>query len=303
MQIANKRAFVTGAASGIGKETALALAGAGADVLASDVNAGGLAELQAHAARKGVQLRTAQLDVTDRAAYEALAAELTAQGRMPHIVVNNAGVAYIASVLETPREAWERLLRINVMGIVNGTQVFGSWMVHQPGQCSIVNVCSAVTAAPALNLAAYSATKCAVEGLTEVLAMELAGARVHVMSVHPGIINTPIVHDSRSIGPSISEEQVAGLQKFYAQIGCHPRVVAEAIVAGIMRERAKLFVGPTAKLSALARRFLPTRVKRRLTVANAVKIGFWRPPARAGIRTAPFHLKSFAKWSLRRGPA
>jgi len=159
MQIANKRAFATGAASGIGRETALALARAGADVLATDVCADGLAELQAAASREGLKLRTAPLDVTDRAAYDALAAELKTEDRMPHIVVNNAGVAYIASILETAPDVWERLLRINVMGIVNGCQAFGAWMARSPGQCSIVNVSSAVSAAPVPNLGAYAATK------------------------------------------------------------------------------------------------------------------------------------------------
>jgi len=120
-----------------------------------------------------------------------------------------------------------------------------------------------------------------------VLAAELAGARVHVMSVHPGIINTPIVHDAGGIGPSVSAQQVAGLQKYYAQNGCHPRVVADAIVAAIRRERAKLFVGPAAKLSAFARRSLPDGLKRRLTLANAIKIGFWQPAPRPHLAHAP----------------
>ena len=281
MQIANKRAFVTGAASGIGKETALALARAGANVLATDVDADGLAGLQAQADRDALRLRAARLDVTDRAAYEALAAELKAQDRLPHIVVNNAGVAHLATVLETAPEIWERLLRINVMGVVNGCQVFGPWMARVLGQCSIVNISSGVSAAPMPNLGAYAATKCAVEGLTEALALELAQTGIHVMSVHPGVINTPIVHDARGIGPSMTAEHVAALQKHYAENGCHPRVVGEAIVAAIGQRRAKLFVGPAAKLAAFARRFLPNGMKRRLTLANAVKIGFWRPDANA----------------------
>jgi len=116
MKISGKRAFITGAASGIGKETALVLAQAGADVLATDISREALAGLEAQAARENLAIRTAQLDVTNRAAYETLAAGLHSAGQMPHIAVNNAGVVYIGSLFETAPATWERLLNINVMG-------------------------------------------------------------------------------------------------------------------------------------------------------------------------------------------
>lgn len=276
MDIGNLDAFVTGAASGIGRETALALARAGARVTATDLDQKGLAALADDGARAKLDIQTAMLDVTDRQTYEALAQALGAQGRSPAIVVNNAGVGFLGSFFDTPAAAWERLLRINVMGVVHGCQIFGPQMVASGRDGCIVNIASAASANPAPNMAAYAATKFAVEGLSDVLAMELSRSNVKVVSVHPGIINTPIVHDARGVAPQISSARLEALQAYYAREGCGPSEVAEAIIGGIRAGRSKVFVGPSARISALLRRIAPVSVKRRLTLTLAEKIGFWQ---------------------------
>ena len=116
MEIAGVNSLVTGAAAGIGRETALALARAGSRVTAVDVQAKGLAELAREASQAGLDIQTMILDVTDRAAYETLALDLKAKERLPDILVNNAGVGFLGSLFDTPVLACERLLRINVMG-------------------------------------------------------------------------------------------------------------------------------------------------------------------------------------------
>ncbi|MFZ5670765.1 MAG: SDR family NAD(P)-dependent oxidoreductase [Pseudomonadota bacterium] len=276
MRIEGSRAFVTGAGSGIGRETALALARAGAEVTATDVDPGALAELASDARDEGLTLRTARLDVADRAAYQALADELARAGRSPDILVNNAGVGYFGSLLETPPDIYERVLRINVLGVFNGCQAFAPAMLASGAPACIVNVASAASANPIPNMNAYAASKFAVEGLSDGLAMELSRSRVHVISVHPGIINTAIVRNPVGVSPSITSAQLDGLQAYYAASGCLPDVVANAIVAGIRAEKDKVFVGPIAQLSAWMRRFAPTRIKRRLTLSTAARIGFWR---------------------------
>ncbi|QUD89686.1 SDR family NAD(P)-dependent oxidoreductase [Phenylobacterium montanum] len=276
MQIKDKRALVTGAGSGIGRETALALARADAKVVATDVSLAGLAELKADAAREGLTIDTLRLDVADRPAYDALAAELQSQDRLPQILINNAGVGYFGALLDTPLEVYERVLRINVLGVVNGCQVFGPAMVESGEPGCIVNVSSTASAIPIPNMNAYAASKWAVEGLSDGLAMELSRSSVHVISVHPGIINTAIVPNPMGAAPSITREQLDGLSAYYAKNGCHPRVVADAIVAAVRSGKDKVFVGPSAQFGAVARRFAPTRMKRRLTLSVASKIGFWK---------------------------
>ena len=275
MDITGVNAFVTGAASGIGRETALALARAGSPVMATDVDAKGLAQLAEEASQAGLAIQTAILDVTDREAYEAFALELKVGGRSPGILVNNAGVGFLGSLFDTPVAAWDRLLRVNVMGVVHGCQIFGPQMAAAGKATCIVNLSSAASANPAPNMAAYAASKFAVEGLSDVLAMELSHSRVRVVSVRPGVIDTAIVHDAKGVSPLISSKQLEGLQAYYAREGCHPSVVAKAIVDGIRAEQSKIFVDPSARISALLRRFAPTSLKRRLTLKLSEKIGFW----------------------------
>jgi short-subunit dehydrogenase len=280
MKIARVNSFVTGAASGIGREIALALARAGSPVTATDLDAKQLAQLAKEASEAGLDIQTALLDVTDREAYEALAFELKVKGRLPAILVNNAGVAFIGPMLDTPIAAWDRLLRVNVMGVVHGCQIFGPQMVATGRTACIVNISSAASASPGPNLGAYAATKYAVEGLSDVLAMELSHSCVRVVSVHPGVVDTAIVHDAKSVSPKISKAQIEGLQAYYAHEGCHPSVVAKAIVEGIRTEQSKIFVGPSARIAALLRRFAPITVKRRLTLKLSEKIGFWHSTPR-----------------------
>jgi short-subunit dehydrogenase len=115
-----------------------------------------------------------------------------------------------------------------------------------------------------------------VEGLSTVLAMELSGNKLDVISVHPGVINTPIVRDPKAVAASMAGSQIDGLQHYYATKGCEPSVVAKAIVAAVLTGKDKVFVGPKAKISALMRRFAPARLARSLTLANAREIGFWK---------------------------
>lgn len=276
MQFAKSRALITGAGAGIGRETVLAFARAGATVTATDIDLAGLAALKADAAQEGLEIRTARLDVTDPASWSALAAELKADDALPDILVNNAGVGFFGSLLETPMEVYERVLRINVLGVVMGCQTFAPAMIASGRPSAIVNIASAASANPIPNMNAYAASKFAVEGLTEGLAMELSRSKVRVMSVHPGIINTAIVRNPVGVAPSITAAQLDGLQAYYVAKGCLPDVVGRAIVAAVAAGKPKLFVGPVAQLSALLRRFAPTLLKRRLTLATATQIGFWK---------------------------
>ena len=78
------------------------------------------------------------------------------------------------------------------------------------------------------------------------------------------------------VAPSITSAQLDDLQAYYVQKGCLPDVVGKAIVAAVAADKPKLFVGPVAQLSAFMRRFVPTLLKRQLTLATAAQIGFWK---------------------------
>lgn len=274
----NAIVFVTGAASGIGRSTVLALAAAGAQVIAADRRCAGLKALASDAASQGARIDTVVLDVTNAEAVAACAARLDDEGRTPDILVNNAGIGWMGGVFETPPEVWRRVLEVNLYGVLNGCQAFGPRMVAAGGRRLIVNVASLASIMPAANMAAYAASKSAVEGLSTVLGMELAETGVGVMCVHPGIINTPIVSDPNTVGASISPEQLQRLQAYYQTKGCHPDVVAKAIVKGVRRGASKVFTGPQAPSTAILKRLLPHRLLSALGRSASRQAGFLPQP-------------------------
>jgi NAD(P)-dependent dehydrogenase (short-subunit alcohol dehydrogenase family) len=267
-----KRILVTGAASGIGLECARSFARRGARLVISDVNVAALETARAGIAALGVECVAHPCDVSREESVRELAAVVHGTGGALDVLVNNAGVAFLGSFEETPLEEWHRIHDINVLGIVHCIRAFLPGMRAAGGARKIVNVASTAGFAPMPNMAAYAASKHAVVGLSEVLAMELHGTGVSVLVVCPGIINTAIVHvspTSTSIGPAQKER----LQKYYATDGCTPDVVAEDIVRGVERDDAFLFTGPLAKLGYAGMR-LSRRLARRMAIATAKKSGY-----------------------------
>ncbi len=268
-----KQVLVTGAAAGIGLECARSFARQGASLVISDVNAPALAGLQREISGMGVSCLAHPCDVSSAESVAAFAAATQAAVGPPDVLINNAGIAYLGSFGEQEPEWWRRTFDVNVMGIVHSTQAFLPAMRVAGGERTIVNVASVAGVAPAPNMAAYAASKHAVIGLSEVLALELHGTPISVLIVCPGLINTNIVNARHNMAPGIPEAQVAKLQRYYVEHGCLPHVVADGIVRSVLDDDAYLFVGPMAKPASLLR-WLPHRLRRRLTLADAAKAGY-----------------------------
>jgi len=267
-----KSAFITGAGSGIGYEVALAFARAGADVVATDLNQEGLDKLRPEIERFGVKYRSGILNVADEQAFQNLAEQLAAEGSLPDIVVNNAGIAFLDSFANTSGEQWRLTLDVNVLGVASGSRIFiNLWQqAGKPGH--LVNIASGASVSPVPNMAAYAASKYAVEGLCEVIAMELADSNIQVSCVHPGVINTAIVqHNEKMAMPA---EQVERLQRHYIEQGDHPSVVADAILKGVKKNKGNIFVGPGTTMAPIMKRLLPRRLFRALLRSEARKIGY-----------------------------
>ncbi|MGH6624039.1 MAG: SDR family NAD(P)-dependent oxidoreductase, partial [Burkholderiaceae bacterium] len=225
-----KWVVVTGAGGGIGRSTALAFARRGANVVLSDISAQALSAVEAEVRALGVSTHVATVDVSNEAAMREFADAVHQKVGAVDVVVNNAGIGYIGPMFDSPLESWKRVLDINVMGVVHGCCFFGPRMKAAAGPRRIVNVASLAGIAPAPNMSAYAATKHAVMGLSDVLAMELDGTNVGVTTVCPGIINTAITSHRGNIAASITDAQLAQLQAYYKANGVSPDVVAEAIV-------------------------------------------------------------------------
>lgn len=270
----DKTVLITGAASGIGYELVLAFAREGCSVIATDIQETALEAVKNEAESLGVSCLTYRLDVTDRDAWLALADRLAANGQTPDVLVNNAGIAYIAGLMETTPQMLDRTLDINVKGVIYGCQAFIPAMRASDTPKQIVNVASAASKAPMPNMSVYAASKFAVEGLTDVIAMELNDTQIGVLCAHPDIIDTPIVKNRAMIGASISDDQIERLQHHYSTKGCHPSVVAQDIVKAVKKGHAAVLTGPSAFTGGLLSRLLPKRLLRSVIAKMAPRLGY-----------------------------
>jgi NAD(P)-dependent dehydrogenase (short-subunit alcohol dehydrogenase family) len=192
-RVEGKVALVTGAASGIGRGCAIALAREGARVIVADVDAEGARETCRLVDAQGGDARTQALDVADEAAWASAVESVRRDGVGLDILVNNAALCIRATVLEMSLEAWRRQASVNLDGVFLGVRAILPLMAESGGG-SIVNISSVAGLKGVAGLSGYCATKGGVRLFTKAVALECAQARngVRVNSVHPGSIETPI---------------------------------------------------------------------------------------------------------------
>jgi len=243
---------VTGAASGIGRETALAFAHAGAEVVISDVDADGLTETARRLTAAGATAHRYLVDVSDAAAVAAFAAQVSAQHGVPDVVLNNAGVGAAGLFLDTPAEEFDRVLGINLGGVVNGCREFGRRMVERGTGGHIVNVASMAAYTPVNMMNAYCTSKAAVFMFSDCLRAELDSAGIGVTTICPGVIGTNIVDTTRFSLPEArrgdAETLRARARRGFTIRRYGPEKVARAIVAAVAGNRAVRPVTPEAHL-------------------------------------------------------
>src|SRR4051812_37297765 len=157
--LTGKTVLVTGAGSGIGRETALLSARRGADVVICDVNAEGLAETESRARAAGPDVIAREVDVSDREQMRGFAEEVNGSKGAVDLLVNNAGVGLGAGLLESELEDWDWIVSINVMGVVHGCHFFLPAMVERGRGGHVVNIASAAGFFATPSLVAYTATK------------------------------------------------------------------------------------------------------------------------------------------------
>jgi 3(or 17)beta-hydroxysteroid dehydrogenase len=192
-RVANKVALVTGAASGIGKATALLLAEEGAVVVVADIAAEAGQQVVEEISRKGGRSVFLALDVTDEAAWRDGTDRILHDFAKLDIVVNNAGVAVSRPVTEMTLAEWRRVLQINLDGVFLGTKYALPAMRAGKGG-SIINVASASGIKAVANGSAYSASKAAVRMFSKTVALECiaAGLKIRVNTVSPEAVRTPM---------------------------------------------------------------------------------------------------------------
>jgi len=275
--LAGRRVLITGAASGIGLACAEAFAAKGARLILSDIDGNALARV---AGRLGA-IVARPCDISSEAEVMAFATEVKLAAGGIDVLINNAGIGYLGAFEDTSPAAWRRVFDINVMGMVLMIRAFLPGMRSADTRAAIVNIASTAGFAPAACMAAYAASKHAVVGLSEVLAMELDGTPIGVTIVAPGIVNTNIVKARGNIAPQIGEDQIARLQAYYDARGCGAEVIARDIVRGVERGASMIRSGPYAALLCGMMR-VSRRLTRRLSIASSQQIGFLGPRRAAG---------------------
>jgi NAD(P)-dependent dehydrogenase (short-subunit alcohol dehydrogenase family) len=241
---------VTGAGSGIGRETALAFAREGAELVISDIDEATVKETAAQIAARGGVAHAYTLDVSDADAVEQFAEQVSAEHGVPDIVVNNAGVGQAGLFLDTPREEFDRVLAINFGGVVNCCRSFGRRLVDRGTGGHIVNISSMAAYSPQQSMNAYSTSKAAVFMFGDCLRAELDHAGVGLTTVCPGVINTNIVHTTRFDVPDGKQAKVearrAQIEKAFAARRYGPDKVAKAIVSAVKKNKPIRPVAPEA---------------------------------------------------------
>lgn len=234
---AEKTAIVTGAASGIGAAIAHELAGAGATVIISDLDADKCAETVKDIRDQGGKALAHAADVGDPAAMEALVAFAEAETGALHLAVNNAGIGGAqAPVGEYPLESWAQVINVNLNGVFYGMR-YQIPAMERAGGGAIVNMASILGSVGFANSSAYVASKHAVLGLTKTGAMEYAAKGIRINAVGPGFIKTPLLTEN------LDQEMLDGLAGMHpiGRIGTPEEV--SALTCFLLSDRASFITG------------------------------------------------------------
>ena len=241
---------VTGAGSGIGRETALAFAREGAEVVVSDIDEASVKDTAAQIAARGGVAHAYAVDVADADAVERFAEQVCAEHGVPDIVVNNAGVAQAGFFLDTPAEEFDRVLDINLGGVVNGCRSFARRLVDRGTGGHIVNVSSMAAYTPVNAMNAYCTSKAAVYMFSDCLRAELDAAGIGLTTVCPGLINTNIISTAQFNVPAAKEAAAEArrkqTEKAFAVRRYGPDKVARAIVSAVKKNKPIRPVTPEA---------------------------------------------------------
>jgi NAD(P)-dependent dehydrogenase (short-subunit alcohol dehydrogenase family) len=256
---------VTGAGSGIGRATALAFAAAGAEVVVSDIDGAAAAQTAADIAGAGGVAHPYVVDVADADAVERYADLVCAEHGVPDIVVNNAGIGAAGSFLDTPAEQFDRVIDVNLGGVVNGCRAFAGRLVGRGTGGHIVNVASMAAYAPLSSLNAYCTSKAAVYMFSDCLRAELAAAGIGVTTICPGVINTNIVSATGFHPPegrdSAAAARRAQLERMFEIRRYGPEKVAAAILSSVRKNTAIRPVAPEAYLLYGTSRLAPQALR------------------------------------------
>jgi len=230
--LADRVAIVTGSARGLGQTLAAGLAAQGARVVLCDLNVEGARQAAERIVANGGQAAATAVDVADRESCDALVRFAVAQFGRVDVLVNNAGIDVIEPVPDVSPEGWEKVMDVNLRGVMNASQSAIRQMLAQGEGGSIVNISSIAAIVGIPGLASYSAAKSGVILLTKVMAVELAAKGIRVNAIAPGYL----------------ENIMGGAAAEHAKPGTEARIRARTPLG--RRARLSELVGPVVFLAS-----------------------------------------------------
>jgi len=256
MRLQSRTAVVTGAASGIGRAIAIALARRGCHLALADIDEQKLEETVGLLASTGLRVSRHRIDVADRDAVAKFPEAVVANHAGVDVLVNNAGVAIGGTFEEASEEDFEWLFSINFWGVVRMTRAFLP-LLKKGDDARVVNISSVFGLVSPPRQTAYSASKFAVRGFSNALRHELAGSNVGVTIVHPGGVATSIADNARPPKGATAEQTAERRALFKKVARLPPEIAAESIVKGIERRASRVLVGRDASMMAIVERLAP----------------------------------------------
>jgi NAD(P)-dependent dehydrogenase (short-subunit alcohol dehydrogenase family) len=246
----DKLVVVTGAGSGIGRATALGFAANGARVVAADLNLAAATSVAELITGRGAAAHARRADVAVAEDMERFADWVRTEVGVPDVVVNNAGIAVVGPLLAHTEEDWQRIVGVNLLGVVRGCRLFGAQMVERGTGGHLVNIASAAAFAPSAWLPAYATTKAAVRMFSECLRAELAAAGIGVTAICPGFTSTPIARSARYVGlpPGVEDRVREEGARALRRRRFPPEKVALAVMRAVLRDQAVVPVNAESRV-------------------------------------------------------
>jgi NAD(P)-dependent dehydrogenase (short-subunit alcohol dehydrogenase family) len=244
-----KRCLITGAASGIGRATALAAAAKGADLYLTDIQGEALESVAAEIGQAGGTVSYIKAaDISDHAAVVAMAEEIHAAHGSMDVAMNIAGVSTWGPIERLERHHWQKMIDVNLMGPVSVLECFVPPMIEAGRGGHVVNVSSAAGLFGLPWHAAYSASKFGLRGVSEVLRFDLRRHGIGVSLVCPGAVKTPLVGTVEIVGVDREDRRIRKLVERFERHAVSPERVAERILAGIERNRYMVFTSADTRI-------------------------------------------------------
>lgn len=247
--LAGKRCLITGAASGIGRSTAIAAGARGAELFLTDRDAAGLDGVAAEIrAAGGTVTHFAAADVANHEAVVALAAEVHALVPSMDVVMNIAGISTWGKIEQLEHEHWRRTIDIDLNGPISVLECFVPPMIEARRGGHIVNVASVAGLFGLPWHAPYSAAKFGLRGVSEVLRFDLRKNRIGVSLVCPGAVKTPLVGSVDIVGIDRESPKMRRLIALFERRAVTPESVAEKILEAIEKNRYLVFTSPDGRI-------------------------------------------------------